>query len=228
MENKKVIKKAFKTAFPHTIPVFTGFITLGVAYGVLMSTKGFATIWAMLMSSVAFCGSMQFAAITLLASSFDPLQALFLSIMVNARHLFYGISMVERYRGAGAKKPYMIFALTDETYSLVCEGECDHKYFFAVSVFNQLYWVAGCCIGSLLGSFVTLKGVDFALTALFVTVFTEQWLSTKDHTFALVGIMSSVLCLVLFGADRFLIPAMIVITVTLTLIKKLRGGDECE
>ena len=136
--------------------------------------------------------------------------------------------MLERYRGAGAKKPYLIFSLTDETYSLVCTGENDHKRFLWVSLLNHAYWVTGCTLGSVIGGFVTIKGIDFALTALFVTVFTEQWLLTKDHTFAITGVFASVFCLVLFGAQRFLIPAMIVITITLTIIKKIKGGDENE
>lgn len=218
MENKNVIKKAFKTAFPHTIPVFTGFIALGIAYGVLMSTKGFATIWAMLMSSVAFCGSMQFAAITLLASSFDPLQALILSIMVNARHLFYGISMLEKYKGFGKIRFFLIYMLCDETFSIASSIEppedVDRKWFyFAVSLLDYLYWQLGTFLGAVIGNVITFntEGLDFALTALFVVLFIEQMKKKENRNSGLIGIFATVLALVIFGADNLVIPAMIIV-----------------
>ena len=151
------------------------------------------------------------------------------TLTVNARHLFYGLSVVDKYRGAGAKKPYMIFALTDETYSLVCgedlpEGINRHTYYFLVSLLNQIYWVSGSVIGSLLGSVLpfSTEGIDFALTALFVTVLVEQWMSTKDHAAAVIGIAASIVCLIIFGADFFLIPAMILITLLLTVMRHIR------
>jgi 4-azaleucine resistance transporter AzlC len=180
------------------------------------------------MGAFVYAGSMQYLAVDLLTGGASFIATALATLAVNARHLFYGITMIERYRGAGIKKPYMIFSLTDETYSLVCEGEIDHKFFFGVSLLNHIYWVSGCCIGSIVGGFISLKGIDFALTALFVTVFTEQWLSNRDHTAAACGVLSSVLCLLIFGADRFLIPTMIVISVSLTVIKKIMGGAVLE
>lgn len=217
-----------KKIFRDTLPVMAGYIVLGIGFGMLFASKGYGLLWSFLMSALVYAGSMQYLAVDLISGGASLIAIGLATLAVNARHLFYGITMVERYRGSGAKKPYMIFALTDETYSLVCEGKVDHKYFLGVSLLNQLYWVAGCCIGSVLGGFITLKGIDFALTALFVTVFTEQWLSSKDHTSALTGVLASVLCLLLFGRDRFLIPAMIVITLSLTVIKKVRGGAVLE
>ncbi|MBR5468138.1 MAG: AzlC family ABC transporter permease [Firmicutes bacterium] len=218
MDNNKAIKKAFKTAFPHTIPVFTGFIALGIAYGVLMSTKGFATIWAMLMSSVAFCGSMQFAAITLLASSFDPLQALILSIMVNARHLFYGISMLEKYKGFGKIRFFLIYMLCDETFSIASSIEppedVERKWFyFAVSLLDYLYWQLGTFLGAVIGNVITFntEGLDFALTALFVVLFLEQMKKKENRNSGVIGIFATVLALVIFGADNLVIPAMIIV-----------------
>ena len=217
-----------KKIFRDTLPVMAGYIVLGIGFGMLFASKGYGLLWSFLMSALVYAGSMQYLAVDLISGGASLIAIGLATLAVNARHLFYGITMIERYRGAGLKKPYMIFSLTDETYSLVCEGKIDHKFFFGVSVLNHIYWVTGCCIGSVIGEFITLKGIDFALTALFVTVFTEQWLSSRDHTAAVCGVISSVLCLLLFGADRFLIPTMIVISISLTLIKKIRGGAVLE
>ena len=205
-----------------------GYIVLGLGFGMLFASKGYGILWSFVMSLLVYAGSMQYFAIDLLCAGASLISIALATVAVNARHIFYGISMLERYRDAGAKKPYLIFSLTDETYSLVCSGDTDHKRFLWISLLNHAYWVLGCTLGSVIGTFVTVGGIDFALTALFVTVFTEQWLSSKDHTFAITGIVSSVFCLILFGAQRFLIPSMIVITVTLTVIKKIKGGDDDE
>ena len=217
--------KKFLDAFKSTLPVMAGYIVLGLGFGMLFASKGYGVLWSFLMSLLVYAGSMQYFAIDLLTAGASLVSIAIATVAVNARHIFYGISMLERYRGAGVKKPYLIFSLTDETYSLVCTGDADHKRFLWISLLNHAYWVTGCTLGSVIGGAVTVKGIDFALTALFVTVFTEQWLSTKDRTFAITGVFASIVCLLLFGADRFLIPAMIVITVTLTILKKLKGGD---
>ncbi|MGN0734753.1 MAG: AzlC family ABC transporter permease [Anaerovoracaceae bacterium] len=234
-------KKEIKKAFIDTVPVMTGYLVLGIGFGIILKTKGFGVLWALAMSTVIYAGSMQFVAIDLMTGGASLAVTALTTLMVNARHLFYGISMVDRYKGAGQKKPYMIYALTDETYSLVCgedskkadnpsstgtEGEVEkarrHRYYFTVSLLDQIYWVTGSVCGSLLGSIIPFntEGIDFALTALFVTVFVEQWLSTDKHGPALAGLGASVLCLVIFGADNFLIPTMILITVVLTLMRK--------
>ena len=225
MQNRS-FAAAVKAAFPHTIPIMTGYLAVGMAYGVLMASKGYGFLWAGFVSAFAFCGSMQYVAITLLTTAFDPLQAFVLSLMVNARHLFYGISMVDAYKDAGTKKPYLIFALSDETYSLVSnpvlpEGVNRIPYCFLVSLFDQCYWILGSVLGSLLGNLpVDFTGIDFALTALFLTIFVEQWLSTKNHFPALVGVGAAVLCLVIFGANQFLIPTMILIAAILVIARK--------
>ncbi len=217
--------------------MLSGYIVLGMGFGVLMQTNGYGFWWVFAMSALIYAGSMQYLAIDLLLGGASLISAALTTLMVNGRHLFYGISMVDKYKGTGSKKPYLIFALTDETYSLVCSGHEDkseserHRYYFLVSLFNQIYWVTGSVVGALLGEVIpfSTEGIDFALTALFVTVFVEQWKSTRDHIPAIVGVAASVLCLAVFGADDFLIPAMLLITLLLSLprlLKKEESKDE--
>ena len=227
-------KKDFKTAFLSTVPVMTGYLVLGMGFGVILRTKGFGVLWAFLMSTFIYAGSMQFVAIDLLTGGASIAAAALTTLMVNARHLFYGVSMIDKYKNTGAKKPYLIYTLTDETYSLVCSDTAakavsDKKdYYFTVSLLDHIYWVTGSVLGSLLGSVIPFntEGIDFALTALFITVFTEQWLSEKKHAPALIGVAVSVACLLIFGRDSFLIPAMIIITVLLVIIRKKEVGAD--
>ncbi len=226
-------QKIIKTAFIKSLPVMAGYIVLGIGFGILLKKAGYGLIWAFLMSLTIYAGSMQYVAVSLLTSGASLLSVALTTLMVNARHLFYGISMVDKYKDAGAKKPYLIFALTDETYSLLCgddypEGEDPHWYSFFISLFDQCYWIVGSVLGSILGTVVTFNtaGIDFAMTALFVTVFVEQWLTTKNHLPAITGLLCSVGCLVIFGADNFLIPTMIAITIVLSLCKSRMDREE--
>lgn len=219
----QVSKDTVKKAFMATIPVMTGYVVLAIGFGILLKTKGYGLLWSIAMSVFIYAGSMQYLAIDLLCGGAGLLTTAVTTLMVNARHLFYGISMVERYRDCGKKKPYLIFALTDETYSLVCSDESvkgikeTKSYYFLVSLFNQSYWVIGSIIGSVLGSVIPfdVEGIDFALTALFVTIFVEQWLTTKKHKPAIIGVAASVVCLIIFGPQTFLIPTMVVIVALL-------------
>ena len=218
-----MIKNTVRSAFVDTIPVMTGYIFLGFGFGILMQQQGFTWLWAGAMSLFIYAGSMQYVAISLLTSGAGLLTAALTAFVVNARHLFYGISMVDAYKGAGRKKPYMIFALTDETYSLVSQKKNpDLGYCFLVSLFDHIYWVSGTVLGSLAGSIlpVNFEGVDFALTALFVTIFVEQWLSTKNHSPAVIGTAATLICLLIFGQDVFLIPSMVIIALLLTTMHK--------
>lgn len=219
--------KALKAAFPHTIPIMAGFLFLGIAYGVFMQSQGFSFLWPMLMSMTIFAGSMEFVTVSLLASAFHPVYAYLLTLMVNARHLFYGISMLEVFRGTGKKKPYLIFGMCDESFSILCsthapEGVDQGWFCFFVTLLNQCYWVAGATIGGLIGGWIPfeLEGIDFVMTALFVVIFLNQWMSQKNHWPALVGAAASALCLFLFGADQFILPAMGLILVILTLFRR--------
>ena len=226
--------KTAKYAFAQSLPVMAGYLVLGLGFGVLLESKGYGVGWAFVMSLVIYAGSMQYVAVDLLAGGASLIAAALMTVTVNARHLFYGISMVERYRDAGPAKPYMIFALTDETYSLVCsggvlEGVDQKRYFFLVSLFNHLYWIAGSVAGALVGTVLPFDstGIDFSMTALFLVVMVEQWRTTKDHRPALVGLGVSLVCLLVFGADDFLIPAMIGIALVLTLLRPaLEPGEE--
>ncbi|GGN99531.1 azaleucine resistance protein AzlC [Saccharibacillus kuerlensis] len=227
MRDKTVVLQAFRAAFPVTVPILAGFMFLGIAYGVFMNVSGFGTGWAFLMSLLIFAGSMEFVAVGLLLGPFNPLGALLLTLMVNARHLFYGISMLEKYKGTGWKKPYLIFGMCDESFSINYSARIPSHidrgwYQFFVTLLNHSYWVAGAMIGSVLGSFVAfdLQGLEFVMTALFVVIFVEQWMKEKVHDSALLGIGISVLSLIVFGADKFIVPAMIAILAVLTLTRK--------
>ena len=218
---------ALAAAFPHTIPVLTGFISLGMAYGVLMQKNGYGVIWSVLMSAIAFCGSMQYVAITLLTTTFHPLQAFLLSLMVNARHLFYGLSMLSKYRGLGRVKNFLMYTLCDETFSIACSVEppngVSRKYFyFFLSLLNYLYWIAGTFLGGLIGNLITFdtEGLDFALTALFVVLFLEHWKKKENRIYGILGIVCAVIALIVVGADRFVIPAMVLILFVLTIGRK--------
>ena len=218
--------KTFKYAFVRSLPIMAWYIVLGLGFGVLLQSKGYGVGWALAMGGLIYAGSMQYVAIDLLAGGASLISAALMTLMVNARHLFYGISMLERYKDTGAAKPYLIFALTDETYSVVCSGDVPDgvdrkKYYFWVSLLDQFYWVVGCVAGALLGSVLPFDttGIDFSMTALFLVVMVEQWRSTRDHTPALVGLGVSLVCLLIFGSSNFLIPSMIGITVALTLLR---------
>ena len=204
-----------------------GYLVLGMGFGILLKTKGYGVVWAFFMSLFIYAGSMQYVTINLLSGGATILSAALMTLMVNARHLFYGISMIERYKDTDPYKPYLIFGLTDETYSLVCSGTVpesvdEKQYFFLLTFLNQCYWIIGSVVGSLLGSLITFNtaGIEFSMTALFLVVFVEQWKSVKNHTSAVVGVGTSVVCLFVFGAENFLIPAMIAITVLLTVLRK--------
>lgn len=235
MTNLREKSKALRTAFPHTIPVFTGFTFLGIAYGILMNSKGYGFGWTFLFSLMAFAGSAQYVAITFLTSVFNPLYALLMTLMVNARHLFYGISMLDKYKDTGKFKPYLIFGLCDETFSIVCsteppEGVNRNWFVFFITFLNHSYWVLGSTIGGMLGSMISFntKGLDFVLTALFVVIFTGQWKSQKDHKPAIIGVVCSIVCLAIFGQGNFIIPAMIAILAVLTISRKKHVRDKAD
>lgn len=228
-------RDAFKAAFPLTIPICAGFLFLGLAYGVYMDSKGFSFLYPMLMSMTVFAGSMEFVAVTLLLSPFQPLYAFLLALMVNARHLFYGLSMLDKYHGVGAKKWYLIFGMCDESFSINCTAKVpqgvDRGWFmFFVTLLNHAYWVIGSTLGGLLGELLPINttGIDFVMTALFVVIFLEQWLSHRKHLPGLIGIAASAVCLLVFGADYFILPAMALMLALLTILRPSLQKPETE
>lgn len=215
-------RAALRAAFPATVPVMTGFLVLGFAYGVLMQTKGYGVVWATAMSALVLGGSIQYVAVTLLTTAFDPVQAFLLSVMVNARHLFYGLSLLDKYRGLGRVRPFLISTLCDETFSLVStleapEGVARRDFYFWISLLNYSYWVGATALGALAGSHIPFDttGLDFALTALFVVLFLEQWKKPEARVPGAVGIGAAVVSAAVFGPDNLVIPAMVLMTAIL-------------
>ncbi len=226
MQTKSPVRAALAAAFPHTIPIMAGFLFMGTAYGVYMNLSGFPPLYPVLMSVLVFSGTAQFVAVSLLLAPFDPAGAFVLMLMTGARHLFYGLAMLDKYKGTGWKKPYLIFAMCDETFTVNCTVDppagIDRGWFmFFVSLLDQLYWVAGTAAGALFGSLVqfSAEGLDFVMTALILVLFIEQLRKEKSCLSAGVGVAASVLCLALFGADGFLVPAMAGILLLLTLLR---------
>ena len=220
-------RKAFTAAFPHTIPILAGFLFLGMTYGIYMNVSGFSFVYPMLMSLTIFAGSVEFVAVSLLLGAFNPVQAFVMALMINARHLFYGISMLDRFKGMGLKKLYLIFGMCDESFSINYTAEIppdvDRGWFmFFVTLLNQCYWVFGATLGGIFGSFIRFntEGLEFVMTAMFVVIFMEQWLKEKNHTSSLLGLALSLLCLIFCGADNFIIPSMAAILLSLTLLRK--------
>lgn len=220
------MKGSFYRAFRDTLPVMTGYVVLGLGFGILLSTRGYNALWALLMSLVIYSGTMQFVAIDLLTSGASLAATGMTSLMVSARHLFYGLSMIERYENvSGLRKLYMIFALTDETYSLVCEAD-NENYCFWVSLLNHSYWISGSVLGAWIGRVLPFdyRGIDFALTALFVSICVEQWLNNSNHYSSIIGFIVSIMCLAVFGAENFLIPSMLLITAILLIMRERIEG----
>ena len=218
--------KAIKAAFPQTIPIFAGFSFIGIAYGIYMHSLGFPPIYAMLMSLLIFAGSMEFVAGSLLLVPFNPLSVFVLTLMLNSRHLFYGISMLDRFKGTGKYKPYLIFGMCDETFVInnmanVPKNVDKTLFMFYVTLLNQFYWFFGTTIGSLFGVFIKFdtKGLDFVMVALFVVIFLESWLKEKNHVSSLIGLAIPIICLVIFGPNQFILPSMILIVLALTILR---------
>lgn len=229
-------KATVKHAFIASLPVMAGYIVLGTGFGILLSAKGYSFWWALLMSITIYAGSMQYVGVNLLASGASVLSTALMTLMVNARHVFYGISMIEEYRDMGWRKWYAIFGLTDETYSLVCvdpklpEGADRKNFYFLVTMMNQSYWIFGSLLGAILGNTISFNsaGIDFSMTALFITIFVEQWEKTRQHFPAIWGLLVSLVCLVIWGADQFLVPSMIGISIGLFLFQKRTEGGKSE
>lgn len=219
--------KAFKAAFPYTIPIFAGFWFIGLTYGIYMNAAGFSFVYPMLMSFFIFGGSLEFVAVEMLLSPFAPLQVFLMALLIQARHLFYGISMLDKYKGTGWKKFSIIYGMCDESFSINYSAQIpedvDRGWFMLfVTWLNRFYWVSGAAIGGLVGSLLKFdtSGIGFVMTAMFVVIFLDQWLKEKSHASSLIGITVSVVCLVIFGPDSFMLPTMAAIILILTAARK--------
>ncbi len=217
-------RNIYAYAFEKSFPVMVGYLFLGAAYGILMQTQGYGIGWPLAMSVLVYAGSLQYASIPMLASKVSPLYAFLMALMINARHLFYGVSMLNKYNGMGKRMPYLVFGLTDETFSVICDEKApehmdEGKLYFLITLFDQSYWVFGTLLGYVGGRFLPFNstGLDFALTALFVVIFTGQWMEQKRHSPAIAGVSISCACLVIFGEDAFIIPAMLLILAFLVI-----------
>ncbi len=226
MKNKKICR-AFTAAFPYTIPIFAGFWFLGIAYGILMRVSGFSVWYPFLTSLLVYGGALEFLIVTMLLSSFAPLQTLILTLMIQARHLFYGIAMLDKFKGTGWKRWYLIFGMCDESFSInysaqIPDGIDSGWFMFFVTLLNHFYWVSGTVLGALLGSFLRFntERLDFVMTAMFTVIFLEQLLKEKKHYTAVIGVLASVVCLLIFGADSFMVPTMICILILLTVFRR--------
>ena len=229
----KGYRAAFKTAFPYTIPVLTGYLFIGIAFGVMFAEKGYSFLWAILMSTLVYAGSGQYLAVNFFVPGFSFIQAIFLTLMVNIRHVFYGISLLEKFNRFGKKRWYLVFGLTDETYSLLCttnipEDVDDEKFLLAITLLNQIYWIIGSAIGGIAGTVIPFDstGIDFAMTALFVVIFLEQWFQKKNRIPAVIGVVVSFICLQIFGADHFVLPSMLIIIGVLFMSRKKLETEE--
>ena len=229
-------KKAFQKAFPYTIPVLTGYLFIGIAFGVMYAEKGYSFLWAILMSVMVYAGSGQYLAVNFFVPGFSFVQVIFLTFMVNVRHVFYGVSLLEKFNKIGKKRWYMIFALTDETYSLLCTTKVpkdvdESKFLFAISVLDHFYWILGSAIGAIAKTVLPIssEGIDFAMTALFVVIFIEQWMEKKNRVPATIGVVMATLGLLVFGADSFVLPAMLAIVALLFVGRKQldKEGKAC-
>ncbi len=226
------MKKVLKKATLSTIPVLTGYLVLGFGFGIILKSYDYGILIAFVMSCFIYAGSMQYVAIGLMTGGASLITVALTTLMVNARHLFYGVSMLNKYKNVGKRKAYLIYSLTDETYSLLCrdiddvDEEQKKNYYLFVSLFNHAYWIIGTLVGVLVGTLINFntEGISFILTALFLTIFLEQWLSTKNHIPAIIGVGTTLICLLIFGKDSFLIPSMLIMTILLLMFKEKKNG----
>ena len=228
-------RKTLAAAFPATVPVLMGYLAIGMAFGLMLQTAGYGVGWALLMSLTIYAGSGQYLGVSLLATGAHLSQVAFLTLMINFRHLVYGLSMLEKFRGMGARKFYMIFSLTDETYALlssakVPQGVDEHRYYFAVAMLDHSYWIMGSVLGSILGSALGFDttGIDFAMTALFLVIAVEQWQSASRHLPVVLGAGGTLVCLLALGAEngQFLIPALGILVAGLLLLRPYLEREE--
>ena len=221
-------KETFKQALKDSLNILPGYIVLGIGFGVLLKAKDYGFLMCLFMSGLIYAGSMQYVGIDLLSTGALLITTFFMTIMVNIRHLFYGVGMLEKYQNLKRHRIYNIFALTDETFSIACSKKVeDEDYYFFLSVLNHSYWITGSLIGNVLGDILPFNytGIDFSMTALFIVIVISQWENSTDHLPVILSFIISIICLIVFGSDDFLIPSMIGIIICLFVLRKIRGDD---
>ena len=218
-------------AFRQSVPVMLGYIFLGIAFGLLLQDAGYSFVWAFFISVIVYAGSMQFIMVSLMTGGAGLLYTAVMTFFINGRHIFYGLSFVEKYKKLGKAWPYMVFSLTDETYSVLCctkvpEGMKEDKVFFWISLFDHSYWVAGSVLGAVAGSYITIDttGIDFSMTALFLVIVVEQWQEQRSHFAAITGAICGIIWLLLLGPDRFILPALCSCVVILLAVRGSVAG----
>ena len=226
-------RRAFRAALPATVPVLMGYLSIGIAFGLMLEAVGYNVIWSFFMSLTIYAGSGQYMGVELLRDGAALTSVAMLTLILNFRHLVYGLSMLEKFRGMGWRKLYMIFSLTDETYALLSSARVPervdpHAYYFAIALLDHAYWILGSVIGSVAGALIQFDttGIDFAMTALFLVIAVDQWESYPSHLPALLGCGITVASLALLGADAMLIPALCVIILSLLLLRALLDRAE--
>lgn len=227
------MKQTVRAAFRATIPVLMGYLAIGIAFGLMMDSAGYSLPLTVLMSVTIYAGAGQYLGVSLLVAGVSPVQTALMTLLVNFRHMFYGLSMLEKFRGMGLRKLYMIFSLTDETYALLAsaqapEGVPEKDYYLAIALLDHSYWIAGSAIGFLLGSALSINttGVDFAMTALFVVIAVGQWRGTKNHLPAALGAVVTLVSLQLVGKENMLILSLVVIAALLLALQRRMPADE--
>jgi len=228
-------RKTIAAAFPYTVPVLMGYLSIGIVFGWMMSAAGYVPLWSALMSMTIYAGSGQYLGVSLLSTAAPLADVALLTLIINFRHLVYGLSMLEKFRGMGARKWYMMFSLTDETYALLAgvevpEGVEPRDFYFAIALLDQLYWIAGSVIGAVAGALITIntQGIDFAMTALFLVIAVEQWQSASRHLPVFLGAGGTLVCLLALGAEngQFLIPALGILVAGLLLLRPYLDREE--
>ena len=223
-------RKALSAAFPVTVPVLMGYLAIGIAFGLMLQEIGYNFIWAFFMSLTIYAGSGQYLGVTLLGAAASLGTVAVMTLLINFRHLVYGLSMLEKFRGMGPRKLYMIFSLTDETYALLSSawapvGVDPRNFYFAIALLDQSYWILGSVIGAVAGALIpfSTEGVDFAMTALFVVIAVDQWRSYQKHLPAVLGAGVTVLFLIVlghfFGQDQMLLISLGVIVLCLLVLR---------
>lgn len=223
---KRFSSTTLKTAFVKSIPIFCSYVFVSMAYGMMMASAGFPWYDSLLVSLTVYTGAFQFVLITFLSSGASLITIALTALLMNSRQSFYSITFLKEFKQMGRRKLYMIHTMTDETYAVNCTLDLPKKEkedtMFLVALFSRCYWIVGSVLGGILGQIVPfdLTGLDFCMTALFLIIFIDQWEKAEKHTLALTGLGIGVICLLIFGENRFMLPALLIVSALLLLFQR--------